>query len=95
LKPALGPISKILDKKVTGGVAWIECLPRKCEALNSNPSTAKKEKEGCLMWSRIQLCVLVGCGGASLFVAQNHKKEKSASGIMNSDCRYRDQSICI
>jgi hypothetical protein len=34
---------KYPTQKRAGGVAQaVECLPSKCEALNSNPSTAKK-----------------------------------------------------
>jgi hypothetical protein len=40
------PISKIARVKRTGRVAQVvEHLPSKCEALNSNPSTAKRKKE--------------------------------------------------
>jgi hypothetical protein len=38
------PTLKIPPQKGAGGVAQaVKCLPRKCEALNLNPSTAKKK----------------------------------------------------
>jgi hypothetical protein len=40
-------LEKYLTHKRAGGVAQvIECLPSKCEALSSNPSTEKKKKKG-------------------------------------------------
>jgi hypothetical protein len=37
------PISKITRAKMVGGMAQVvQCLPSKYEALNSNPSTSKK-----------------------------------------------------
>jgi hypothetical protein len=38
-------INKIRGEKVAGGtVQMVECLPSKCEALNSNPSTTTKKQ---------------------------------------------------
>jgi hypothetical protein len=40
------PIFKTTRAKSTGGIAQeVERLPRKCEALSSDPSTTKKEEE--------------------------------------------------
>jgi hypothetical protein len=40
------PISKIFKTKRAGGMVQVaECLPSKCEAVSSNPSTAKKKKK--------------------------------------------------
>jgi hypothetical protein len=42
-----GPISKITNAKRADGLApGVEHLPSKCEALSSNPSTTKKERDG-------------------------------------------------
>jgi hypothetical protein len=38
------PISKTTAEMAGGLVQEVEHLPRKCEALSSNPSTAKKKK---------------------------------------------------
>jgi hypothetical protein len=40
------PISKFTRTKMAGGVALVvECLPNKCEVLNSNSSTANKNRK--------------------------------------------------
>jgi hypothetical protein len=36
---------KKITKMADGGAQVVECLPSKCEALNSNPSTAKNFKK--------------------------------------------------
>jgi hypothetical protein len=42
---------KQLKAKLTEGMAQvIECLPHKCDALSSNPKTAKKTKSKTSMW---------------------------------------------
>jgi hypothetical protein len=44
-KIAQHPMSKISSTKRAGGVVQeVEYLPRKCEALSSSPTTAKKKK---------------------------------------------------
>jgi hypothetical protein len=58
-------------------------LPRKCEALSSNPSTTKKKKEALLNWSMAQP-IVPSTLEAEVGSQEDHEFEASLGYIVRS-----------